>query len=452
MPALDPNAPHTVDPGTSQQDTVPGNGDAVAAWLVKGDGAGRVSTVLRLQRTQGNAFVQRLLQRQPPATTDAPADEATVSMGPFVIKTYDQLLAADRFLSQQLSKDCEGLPDGEGAKTRAQQSVKDAQAWESFLTAQGSKPLTQAAANQATLWFQEYQQCKKDIGAFLAFQARQADEKIAADALAANEKLEAALQAQGDMQRAAFLKKDNDLLEKLQGVAAKAALASTALIELHERANAMTGLYQTLAEQHSDEIMEKFSKIAEPAHKVIASLEILQNSLKALHPEGATELDAEMGKATAILDAGTAAISLIPMCSMYTIYVSTLISVLEGVMVWVTNYVREQGHTINLIYFSDGQLDKVDWSVEPGGRPTYDFMSTVMRAGSWVEIPKDIPPKVDEFVVGEREQLEAGTGEEVPTTGFWFWRHTDKDKIREWVFTNRGNIWRMLYGSLNPPV
>jgi hypothetical protein len=442
--------------------------DSALTSLTRTRGSARANVVFRLQRTQGNAYVQRLLargaavgdgggqsafaQRQSPPTTDAPpAAEASLTLGPFVIKTYDQLLAAERLLSQQLTKDSDGLPDGEPAKQRAQQAVKGAQAWEGFLSSQGSQPLSQASVNQANLWYQEFVQCRKDIGTFLAVQARQADERIAADSLAADQKLQAALQAQGDVQRAAFLKKDNDLLEKIQGVAAKAALASSALIELHERANAMTGLYQTLAEQHSDEIMEKFARIAEPAHKVIASLEILQNSLKALHPEGATELDEQMNKATASLDAGVAAISLIPMCAAYTIYVSALVSVLEGVMVWVTNYVREQGHQINLIHFSDGKLDEVDWSVEPGGRPTYDFMARVMKAGSWVDIPKDIPPEVDKFVVGSREQLEAGSGDEVPTTGFWFWRHTDKDKIREWVFTNRGNVWRMLYGSLTPP-
>jgi len=47
--------------------------------------------------------------------------------------------------------------------------------------------------------------------------------------------------------------------------------------------------------------------------------------------------------------------------------------------------------------------------------------------------------------------LDEGTGDEVPTTGFWFWKHTDEEKIRYWIFKNRKSVWAMLYGSITPP-
>jgi len=75
----------------------------------------------------------------------------------------------------------------------------------------------------------------------------------------------------------------------------------------------------------------------------------------------------------------------------------------------------------------------------------------VMRAGSSQDIPMPLPKEVDKFVVESREELKEGTGEEVPTSGFWFWRHSDKDKVQYWLMKNRRNVWAMLYGALEPP-
>ncbi|MBV9582565.1 MAG: hypothetical protein JO057_28610, partial [Chloroflexi bacterium] len=126
---------------TSESAESTSTAESVYASLARTSGAAGANVVLRLQRTQGNAYVQHLLargtslgdsggrstfaQRQSPSTTDAPpAAEASLTLGPFVIKSYDQLLAADRLFSQQLTKDCDSLPDGEGAKQRGQQAAK----------------------------------------------------------------------------------------------------------------------------------------------------------------------------------------------------------------------------------------------------------------------------------------------------------------------------------------
>ena len=74
-----------------------------------------------------------------------------------------------------------------------------------------------------------------------------------------------------------------------------------------------------------------------------------------------------------------------------------------------------------------------------------------LHNGDAEDIPGTIPSAVDELIVKNRESMTEGTGEEVPTTGFWFWRHTDHAKIREWLFANRRNVWNMLYGDFRPP-
>ncbi len=99
-----------------------------------------------------------------------------------------------------------------------------------------------------------------------------------------------------------------------------------------------------------------------------------------------------------------------------------------------------------------GDLDAVNWEWEPGGRPVFEFMVTVMHADDAGGVPTPVPGTVSSFFVERADDLEAGAGgQEVPTTGFWFWEEVDQAKIGRWVFRNRNNIWGMLYGDAEPP-
>lgn len=203
---------------------------------------------------------------------------------------------------------------------------------------------------------------------------------------------------------------------------------------------------------HADELIEKFGPMAEVAHKVVAAYEGLSAAMTMLKGgEGATEIDKAASKASAGLGVASAAGSLTGVGAAYMVYFGTLITVGQTAMRVAAAINREHVHDLNRLFISEGDYDSVDWSAEPGGRTAFDFMVIVMHAGSSADIPTPVPDAVDALMIDRGEEFEHGTGEEVPTEGFWFWKKTDPEKIKYWLMKNRNNIWAMLYGSIEPP-
>ena len=88
-------------------------------------------------------------------------------------------------------------------------------------------------------------------------------------------------------------------------------------------------------------------------------------------------------------------------------------------------------------------------NAEPG-EAMFDFMIAVMHAGDASGVPP-IKGGVESYLFDHREKLEAGTDEEVPTSGWWFWRDLDTARTRSWVFIHRKQVWAMFYGSMEVP-
>src|SRR5262249_49838271 len=112
---------------------------------------------------------------------------------------------------------------------------------------------------------------------------------------------------------------------------------------------------------------------------------------------------------------------------------------------------------VNKDLIEQGRYDLVNWSLEPGGRPMFDFMQAVMAASSPDQVPTPVPSQVASYFVDNRTDIAAGAaggkeGQEVSTTGFWFWRKVDQQKIAQWVFSHRQNLWAIFYGSAKPGV
>ena len=89
-------------------------------------------------------------------------------------------------------------------------------------------------------------------------------------------------------------------------------------------------------------------------------------------------------------------------------------------------------------------------SAEPGGNKMFHFMIDVMRAKSAEDVPP-ITGGVKEYFLEHRGPIEEGAEEEVPTSGWWFWRKLDTAEAREWVFKHRDRVWAMFYGSMKVP-
>lgn len=421
------------------------------------DSGGPVAqTIRQLQRTAGNAAVGQLLltaQRQV-AAPPAPAVAPSFGSGLFKATSYDGLLALGRLGRQQLTDDAADLPAGEPARAAAEELVKQMQAWEPYLQSKGSEPLDQAAVNQAKVWQEAFMRARRDIADYKAYRAREHMKNVAAEADEARKKVEAIADSFADYQRAAFLKKDHTALEKITGVTGKALEVSAVLLGIHEDCMKMVG-WLSHETTHVDEFIEKVGPVAEGAHKLLAAYEALEGALNILHGgEGSTEVDKEISKATSGLKMAEAAGSLTAIGATgaaYVAYFGVIITVGEKCLEVASVIIREHNHELNKLDIYLGNYDSVDWSVEPGGRETFDFMSKVMRARGALDLPDAIPHKVDELLLESRKEFEEGTGEEVPIKGAWFWKHTDEEKARYWLFKNRKNVWRLLYGSISPP-
>lgn len=414
-----------------------------------------VEEIWQLQRTAGNGAVDALLgglmpiQRQQPPAPPTPA--ASLVMGPMTVTTFDGLLAASRFFSSQLTTDAADVPPGEPSRRAADDLVTQARAWDAYLQGKGTSPLDQAAVDQATVWYQAFTRARQDLESYKKVKARADMQQSAADADDARAAVDGIPDQLADYQRGAFLAKNEELLEKMATTIGKALQVTSALLEIHEKCMEMVGW---LGDEvtHVDELVEKFGPMAEIAHKVVAAYEGLNAALTLLHGgEGATDVDRSMSKMSSGLGLAGAAGSLTGVASAYMVYFGAILSVGQACLKVVGVIVREHAHEFNKFFIAEGDLNSVDWSAEPGGREAFEFMVRVMHAGSSVDIPTPVPEAVDELMVDSEDEFQKGTGEEVPTKGFWFWKHTNPDKIKYWLIRNRNSVWAMLYGSIQPP-
>lgn len=424
------------------------------------------STTARPPALNRNHSRDRTVQRQDPVGAAATATTGSITittpLGAVTPTTYADLASVERLLTMQLEKDANQLSEGDPARATATDLIAQARSAEPFLLSKADAPLDQPAIDQANLWWQAFQAAGKGVSDAIkaaAVAAHDLEDKGWGDT---SDALATIPDSVADIQRAAFIKKDDDTLEKIQKVVGVSLQAISAILDARTMNNFM--LTKLTAEEglpggafeHS--VIEAAEPYLEAAHAALAAVELVESSIRFLNPEGATDIDKQMAQANAALDAAPAAAGLlavtgyVPGMGLYAVYISQMVNVVKAVNQFVTDYVRENGHTMNTVYLSSGELDKVDWSAEPGGKETYNFMLTVMQAGNYTDISKSIPEAVDEMLMGSREQLAAGTGEEVPTQSKWlFWKKLNPDKIRQWLFDNRRNIWNMLYGSVTPP-
>jgi hypothetical protein len=165
---------------------------------------------------------------------------------------------------------------------------------------------------------------------------------------------------------------------------------------------------------------------------------------------------AATGMASGILGLAGAGASLVTSLNAVALEMNFYIVPVTEACLKALEKLEDVGRDINKDAMERGDYDHVNWELEPGGRAMFDFMRSVMAAGSAEEVPKPVPSTVAKYVVANREEIAKGAagnaeGEnEVPTTGFWFWRKLDEGKIAEWVFTHRSNLWAIFYGSTKP--
>ncbi|HRQ36766.1 MAG TPA: hypothetical protein PLD25_02495 [Chloroflexota bacterium] len=417
----------------------------------------RQTAVLRSQQIQGNQHVQRLVsqrlalvQRQEPEPAAA-APAVTVQLGPFTVTTYSQLLAVARVAAAELKTEAEAIPAGETVRADAEKLADDWKGWESFLSGQGESPLSEAAANQAKLWYDEYEKAKEALDKFQKRKAAEELEELESKMADAQAQIDALPAKFDDLMRAAFLNQKTDMLSQINNVFSTALDCSLAIVELQDQVKQAVNILGTTSSRAS-EMISKYQPLATALNKVLAGYSAIKSAISLLSGgSGPTELDKSFDKVGTLTGAVSAAGTLLGTSAAFTLYVNLyMVPVATKLIGIAQKIVREHNHLLNRLSMEEGNLDSVDWSVEPGGREMYEFMTNVMKAADSTGVPDPVPKSIGAYFVDNKDNLEAGAGVELPTKGFWFWEKVDPKKIKYWVFKNRQNLWMMFYGSHKP--
>ncbi len=449
-----------LDPATSVfTDIIMRQMVAGAPWAAPEDKTARPlrqSAILRSQQTHGNRLVQQMLshrpslvQRQEPEPAAAAA--ATAQLGPFTVTTYAQLVSVARVAAADLKSEAKDVPAGETVRVDAEKLADDWQGWESFLVGQGDAALSEAAASQAKLWYGEYEKARDELDKYQKRKAAEELEALESKMADAQAQIDALPAKFDDLMRAAFLNQKTDILSQINNVFSTALDCSLAIVELRDQVTQAVNILGTSSSRAS-ELISKYQPMAGALNKVMAGYSAIKSAISLLSGgSGPTELDKSFDKVSTLTGAVSAAGTLLGASAAFTLYANLyLVPVATKLIGIAQKIVREHNHLLNRLSMEEGDLDSVDWSVEPGGREMYEFMTNVMKAADSTGVPDPIPKTIGSYFVDNKDNLEAGAGVELPTKGFWFWEKVDPKKIKYWVFKNRQSLWMMFYGSHKP--
>jgi hypothetical protein len=204
--------------------------------------------------------------------------------------------------------------------------------------------------------------------------------------------------------------------------------------------------WHELMRQTTDARMAKLLSVGNGLNKALAGWQLLDASLATISggKTSSDRISAGIGLAGTAASAGG---TLLGASGFFTLYTNLYIGPMLKHILGQIDQLKDRISTgRNRPYIQLGDLDHVDWRIEPGGREMYEFMHGVMRLGSAADI-KPIPAVVGKYFSKHQEDFDAGTptrhGVDLDYASF-------KDK-RDWIFAFRDDIWGMLYGAMPVP-
>lgn len=468
-----------------------------------GDSPSRVASaaqrVLSLQRTAGNAAMTQALQRTPaspsagpdPArsaaapSTDRPVTaaqvgvapvvarqpapgnvvaplKATVDLGWFEAENNQQLAAAGRVLVAQMRTEMADLDGGGEVWGRADEWVHDITPWLPYLESKAGEPIEASVAQYANRKIREYDEIRvaaheERIAPLRA--AWQAAERQAEEAAEQAESMSATFD---DALRTAFRKGDSDTVKEVVN-AIKSSLSigrnlrslafdiSKELLKLDVpsgtkmRVSVPTDPTRPIRVQivSVSKYTDKLTKLNRGLSVVSLAMTIADRSKRA------TEVEQGMKDLNDVVSGGSDVGSLVglpPHVGLYmTLYLKPMLKVIMGQISRLADSLSDINRTAVKV-----TGDLMYPGAEPGGQPMFDFMRAVMHAGSPADLPR-ITGKVEEYLYDHRDKFGVGAESSVPTEGWWVFEDLDSGAARSWVFSHRGRVWAMLYGSMPVP-
>jgi hypothetical protein len=406
------------------------------------------AAVLRLQRTAGNVAVRAMLQRDdtttktPAPPAPQPSTDTSVDFGWFTAHTFADVANGGRLLVGQLESDIKDL-GWFAARERAEEWMAWIQFWEPYLDKQGSAPLTPEAATKARDYIKDYVSIREAIIAESDSRvrdelrrARQQAEDAAAEAQKMKPKLDDAL-------RDAFRTGEESMIEKAADVSGTALDIGLGFNELSRK------ISEEIGKSHEFGELAPMSKFTEALNGLNKGLAVINLAFALTGEKKTTELEEGARWIGVATTAFASLVTLAALPAHMALYADLYLVPMTKAII------AQLGHITDLLH--EENKDWVEFSgepmypgAEPGGEEMFKFMVNVMHAAGPEGVPS-LPKEVQSFLFEHREALEAGAKEEVPTTGWWFWRDIDTKKAVEWVYYHRDRIWAMFYGSMKVP-
>ncbi|MFI5896590.1 DUF4157 domain-containing protein [Actinoplanes sp. NPDC051513] len=403
-----------------------------------------------------------MIQRQPkaPAPADDTAIAAPFELGEFQnIGNYQSAAMVIRYWAAVLQDEAnQNTKDGLAAPTDVAEIVKAARENENIWAGGGSEPFDKGNEKVLRDWFERY---AKAINSMRSEQAAEAARRVRA-IVDEMQKVQAAMAgaepALRERQRSAFRAgSESELLKTADAIATVLDTALTTKSTIEE-ALAFSDSLRFLGGTGPGKIIDVSGKvggvlaIAEKVNKWYAAFQLARTALDLMTPGKTSSGDAMKGVAamSTIMSAGG---TLLGASAGFTLYSNLYIGPMVSACLEQLKRIEDTlSRTNNRAWIQMGEFDYVNWSIEPGGRELFDYMLQVMRASTSADLP--IPRgKANDYLVDNEDDFDAGIGgrDGMPMTGHLWWRDTDDDSVRPWLFRHRKDMWAMLYGDCPVP-
>jgi hypothetical protein len=391
--------------------------------------------------------------------------QRTITLNNLSLSTFSELaswynLHALQLSSQQTEMDTDGVP----APVSIKAAIDAAKQNQQTCLTKGTSEIDTGAALSAQAWFDyKYVKAMNEAESEKAKVAAKRMEAAEAKAQAAQAHLDNVLLPKlRDAQRASFRSSDESGLLSIADTIATVidtslitkdtVLAMTAeraaLENMVNVAKGYKGVFPS-ANSKAPAILE----VLEKANKVYAAFQLVRTGLDLISSKKTASGGGHAGvrAMSSIVSAGG---TLLNASAGMTVYANLYLGpMVDACLTMLTKLEDLLSKTKNRQWIELGEFDTVNWSIEPGGRPVFNFMLAVIKASDPSAVPNPIPKVVAQYFVDNEGSFNAGIGgkNKMPTTGFWFLENVDQTKISGWVFRHRQDLWAMLYGDVKAP-
>ncbi|MFD0744436.1 hypothetical protein ACFQ1L_23430 [Phytohabitans flavus] len=403
----------------------------------------------------GGPVVQRA-----PTATDESAPATPFALGEFTgIATYENAALVSRYWAAVLKDDADqNVKDGLAVPTDVAQIVNAAHDNDRMWGGGGAEPLDKGNEKVLRDWYDTYVRAINSVRSEQAAETARRVQAAVDEVKKALAALEAAEPALRERQRSAFRAGDESALLEVADALATILDNSLTTKSTIEEALAFSDSLRFLGGTGPGKIVDVSGKvggvlaIAEKLNKWYAGFQLARVALDLMATGKTSSADAMKGIAgmATIMSAGGTLLGASAGFTLYSnLYIGPMVS---ACLAQIKRLEDTLSRTTNRSWIQMGKFDYVNWLLEPGGREMFVYMLDLMRASSSSEV--SIPRgKVNAYFVDNEDDFDAGIGDKpgMPMTGHLWWRDTDDDRIRQWLFRNRKDMWAMLYGDCPVP-